>query len=638
MEGTIKSKHHIRIKVLGDWSIVRAGERLTLGPNKEAVLHALVLCRESGLDRADLESVLPEGAVFRSSQSSAVKNALWELRKLGFDIPRRRNPVKLYPSPGFSVDLWEFLDHVENEQYGKAETLLRGNAELAMIEKDADHNKLFKAIRSEFAAKRSELGQARKASSGRIGLIRDTRKRFLERTLVPGIGQQVPIREVRAKIEPVGFPWRSLQPDGEIQTTPLPGRLSEDLKRDDPAPPQRLILLGGHGTGKTLAAISTYLLLTDSVNDADAALEMRPIFFFDGKVNGLDPDFATDAWFNRRLNEVEVEAHHGVPIVIVVHADAFFSRTRRDLGKILGRKMFRECDVLLCCSEQFYARELGYQPYGLPVIRLEPWDADLQGLFAELLLGDEARAAFEAWRDDDSTAARLVLSDVPLHLAFIVPIVVNEPDALARISTRWHLLDQVARMRLKAGGLGAEEDEYFNELAAIAHRFYRPGMAPDRPIGFNLEALRDFLRARDRKAVKRRLDTIVNDTLISVPSPASDEYLFEKPLWGWFFVASHLNQVMKLSHPPELAQKALAKPFSPEVMELCEEMLCEELPLHEERILGALRAVITDSGRGQTPAQRKTAREQAQHLLETLERDRLPAENAAGRSRVSTGR
>jgi hypothetical protein len=188
-----------------------------------------------------------------------------------------------------------------------------------------------------------------------------------------------------------------------------------------------------------------------------------PIFYFDGRVEGIDPDFATDAWFARRLDEVDAHGH-GRPVVILSHADAFFSSTRRGLGKILGGKMFRGSDLLLCCSEQFYYRGLEHHDYGLPVIKLKPWDAETQGLFAGLLLGAGARAEFEAWRDGDPTGTRAMLSDVPLHLTFMLPLVTREPDALERISTRWHLLDQIARMRLKAAGLGAEEDEYLNEL------------------------------------------------------------------------------------------------------------------------------------------------------------------------------
>ena len=233
------------------------------------------------------------------------------------------------------------------------------------------------------------------------------------------------------------------------------------------------------------------------------------------------------------------------PIVIMAHADAFLSRERHDLEAILNWRIFHDCDVLLCCGQQYYAKALQYTEYGNHVVQIEPWDQPLQRAFTEAVFDRPTYEAFAEWRDDDTAGTRAKLSAVPLHLVHLLPLVNDDPEALERISTSWHLYDQVARMRLRVAGHGAGAvPRLLEELGAVAHRFYAAGTPADTPIGFNLEELRQYLRQRSPKEAEARAETIVNRTLLVDPSPGSDEFRFEEPSWGWFFVARHLTYTL----------------------------------------------------------------------------------------------
>jgi hypothetical protein len=605
---------------LGEWTITRDGNDVRIGADPEALLHALVMA-EGEIDAEKLVSVLPDRDNLETDRKKAMKGALSTLRndkRYRLSISREKDPVTMsHDQPHASIDLWEFFEFAQLKRYKEAAKLISaGSRGPVQLEKFADHNKLWKPMSKKFDLVKREVMAAVKGEIGSNRMMRDTRKLLLERSLVPGVGGEVQIGEVRGEIEPIGIPWYSLKPDTGLVLEPLPPYLSGLL--EDEATPQRVIVIGDHGRGKTLAAIASYLEMTDHLEKADATHESRPIIYVDGEIEGLDTGFATDEWLDEYLDKFDAIGH-GQRIAIVPHADAFFLREKRPLKEILGWRMFREGDVLLCCSEQFYLTSLRFEGYATHVVRLEPWEPETQLAYISARFGKKTCAAFAAWRDADPTEMRAELCEVPLHLIYVVPIVGENDEALERISVRWHLFDQLSRLRLDTAGHALKEDDRFNELAAIAHRFYRSDSPSGSSIGFNPEELRDFLKGFDDRDPEARADALLNNTLLVAPPSGSDEHCFEMAAWGWFFAASHLARVLKLSDPPEPALKAFGKYFLPEVMDFCEEMLLEALPLHEETILGALRhALLEDEETELRPMQRAFSRSQVGYLLALL--------------------
>jgi hypothetical protein len=202
-----------------------------------------------------------------------------------------------------------------------------------------------------------------------------------------------------------------------------------------------------------------------------------------------------------------------------------------------------------------------------------------------------------------------------------LPLIRRASPELEKISTPWHLLDQLARERLRASHLTGSVDGYLNELAAVAHRFYDPKAGREEAVGFNVVELRDFLGERNPMNVDDRVATLLNHTLIAFPSGVSDEDRFEMPVWGWFFTAYHLANSLKLSSTlKEPVLRAFGKPFAPEVMEFCEEMLDEWMPRHEDTILSSLRAALDEDAEPEMKArQRQVARGQLAELRHSLE-------------------
>lgn len=590
---------------------------MRIGVDAEAVLHALVMT-EGSIKVEALESVLPDRTESSVSRHRAMKNALTKLRRdkrFKLKISTRKEPVTMSRSQaGVSVDLWEFFELAQLKRYKQAARLISTGQEPVELEEDADHNKTWRPMLEKFNRVKSEVMAAVEKDSGRDRRMLDTRRLLLERSLVPGFGGEVPIGDVRDLIEPIDFPWRLFK-DRDPQDKSLLAYLSDLLEREEA--PCRVVVCGSHGAGKTLAAIAVYLKLTDDLEQADATRASRPIPYLDGEIEGRDEGFATDEWLEEYLREFDPIGPHGRRLVILTHADAFFRRAKRPLKEILGWRLFREGDVLLCCAEQFYATDLAFAGYATQVVKLEPWGPDTQLAYAAARYDKKVRAAYKAWREDDPTELRAELCSVPFHLIYVLSLVEQDPAALESISTRWRLFDQLARARLRAGGL-AEED-VFSELAATAHRFHRAGASAGGSIGFDLNELRDFLGRRDPADVEARLDVLIGGTLLVPPSPGSSKYGFERPDWGSFFVACHLVRVLKLADRPEPVLKAFGKSFSAEVMDFCEEILADELALYEESIIEALRfALLEDDETHQRPAQRAIAREQVGYLLALL--------------------
>jgi hypothetical protein len=614
--------YEVRIRVLGEWSVERDGRSVVRGANQRAILHALVLRRE--ILRDDLEDLLPNGRRTREGRQRAIRNGLMELRKLGLAISHNENPVRMpLQQPNATVDLWDFFAHVAFERYDRAHELI-ARGQRPWVPEDDPRPDLWKDVLRAFEEARRTVVAAVDATTGRRRSMLATRERLLSRTLVPGVGRQIAIRDVRERLDPLPFPWQLLRPEAAANgAAPLPALLGRILGGEHVSSCQ-VVLVGPPGAGKTLTAISTFLRLTDCLVEGTAD-PVRTVVYADAHAEGARPDFGTDGWLAQRLREAGW-AGHGRPVVIVPHADAFLSRHRYALARVLGWRLFADTDLLLCCSEQFYAKHLSYEDVGTHVLRLGAWEQDLQRRFAEAVFGRRTRVAFEAWREADAGGTRAQLCRVPLHLVHILPLVDAEPDALAGISTAPQLFDQVARVRLRVAGQGLHEDELLRQLASVAHRFYT-GETPDRPISFTREELGEYLRAHVPLDLERRIETIVGRTLLAAPATGSDRLRFEAPSWGRWFIARHLAYTLRAN--PRDALHAFSKFLSVEIAELCEAMLREAQVLHDEAIVGSLRSALwSDKGAGLDPGRRTTAREKISYLLGLLGGERARAELA----------
>lgn len=613
-------RQQIQIRILGEWNVKQGGKSVATGANQRPILHALVLAGDEGVMRDDLERLLPNyQALDREQRQKAVRNTLSYLRtKLKLEIPEHQNPVSLRKGQAMlEVDLWNFFGLVDGEEFAEAAELIAEDREPKLLEDHSAQGHIWQKTLDRFAKDRAAALTAIETKSDRLDSMLKTRKRLLSRSLAPGVGRQVPIGEVRCKLEPLRFPWSSLRPEAEPNDLPLSTHLADLLAANPDALPKQLIAVGPPGAGKTLTAISTFLKLTDHLEDAGPRSVRLTVLYLDGQAEGSQLDFATDAWLERRLQAMGAPSDDR-PMVIMAHADAFLSRERHDLDAILNWRVFHDCDILLCCGQQFYSKALQYTGYGNHVVQLEPWDQLLQKAFTEAVFDKPTYQAFVRWRDADKAGTRAKVSAVPLHLVHLLPLVNDKPEALELISTSWHLYDQVARMRLRVAGHGASaEPKLIEELGAVAHRFYAAGTPADRPIGFNLEELRQYLRQRSPKDVEGRAETIVNQTLLVDPSPGSDEFRFEEPSWDWFFVARHLTYT--LSYEPDDTLKAFSRFLSADIMELCEQMVGEAMLRHHEPIVSSLTRALTDETDTSLSSGRRTiAREQAGYLLGTV--------------------
>jgi hypothetical protein len=606
----------VQIKVLeGEWSVTLNGARAELGELAVPILHALVMS-DGRVLRDTLVQVLPKKTKGPKDKRAAVRNGLYELRQeldieikgdAWVEIPRQ--PTKL------GVDLWDFLDCVGDERYFEAAKLLPSQERaLPTLPGGSSHRRFWKETQETFDAERKEVRKIVAADLTLRQSIGKARDELLDRAVAP-TGRQVPLRELYEELCELPFRWSRRQPFGDPEEGPPSRYLSALLSE---AAPRRLIVTGGAGTGKTLTGKLTFLRLSKGVARRKAS-KLRPILYIDATAEASQSDFAGDAWLERRL------ANMGAPpmtraIIVMVHADSLLSAADSDLTATLGGRLFQDHDVLLCCSEQLYEKGVKYAEYTTHVIKLDPWSAELQGNCVEVLADRRTRLAFEAWRDSDPTGTRERLCAVPLHLIHLLPFVEEKSDALERISTPWHLFDQVASVRLEKARLtGGAQEARLRDLAGLAHRFYEAGEHADRPIGFSQEELRRFWPGSDPSEIDAWVDDLLDRTLLNLPGPASNEIHFEETSWGWFFAAWHLQQTLIEVNPPERPLQAFAKFFSMEVMELCKEMLREALQRHRTQILSALRlALFDDSGADLDAGPRSIAREQIAYLLGIL--------------------
>lgn len=603
--------------------MTRGGEPITCEANTEAILHGLALSGEDGLSRDELEHVLPEPRTPRLDPQRAVTNALgylWGGEGLHLPIRKRTERVVLpRDSARLSVDLWDFFRFAEEKRYRKARELInpRGSLKLPRSEHaDAD---LWQATLDEFERVRSEVLEEYEARLSQVGHTSDLRRKFLNRSLVSWAEPEQPIAELRERVEAVDFPWRLRKPSAVRPSagTSLQEYLADQLDTGEAAEPRRILVVGENGRGKTQAAIGTFLRLTDHLDGGDPDPEARPIVFPDARSEANEPDFGTDAWLERRLRGTEGLDR---PLVILMHAEEFFDSVDADLKTVLGWRLFRECDILLCCTDRFYSQRFKYSGYATHVALLEPWSKRTQDEYAAALYGEEGAKGFGSWRDADSTGLRAELCSVPIHISFLLPLVLESESSREKISKRWHLLDQLARERLKAASPSSPVSLHFDELAAVSHRFFLDEREPGEPVGFRARDLEDFLADRDPNDVQARRELILKNTFVTFPRGVSDEERFEHSVWGRFFTAYHLADTLVLNAPRESPLFAFAKPFSSEVMDICGEILLEWMPGNGDRILQSIdEAIAPDPKPRMTKAQVELAVRQLTALRKALE-------------------
>ena len=282
----------------------QGGKSVATGANQRPILHALVLAGEAGVHRDDLERLLPNyRALDREQRQKAVRNTLSYLRKkLELDIPEHQDPVSLRKGqPLLDVDLWDFFGRVERQDYAGAAELIAEDREPKLLEDHSAQGHMWQETLDRFAVARDVVLTAIETKSDRLASMLKTRKRLLSRSLVPGVGRQVPIGQVRADLDPLRLPWSSLRPQAESNELPLPTHLADLLAADSDGMPRQLIVVGPPGGGKTLTAISTFLKLTDYLEDAKPRSDRPTALYLDGQAEGSQLDFATDGWLERRL-------------------------------------------------------------------------------------------------------------------------------------------------------------------------------------------------------------------------------------------------------------------------------------------------------------------------------------------------
>lgn len=603
------------MRALGGWAVTLDGRPVATGANQKIVLHALVLGR-GRVDRGDLALLLPNHDLDRAGQSAAIRNALHRLRRLGFEIARDDNPIFMSPSqPNADIDLWDFFAHVELERYAEALDLISAGQEPYLLTNDEDpSNPIWAHTLRDFRAARDMVVAARDAATGRRRSMLETRERLLARALVPGVGDPVSIRDIRTRLEHHPFPWRCEGPDAPPGDTPVSDYLCDVLAGSSTALPHQIVIVGPPGAGKTLTAISTYLRLTDDLDRAPSSRATRTVLYVDAEAESWQPGFGEDAWLEQRLRDMGGDAH-GRPVVIMSHADAFLGSRQGELAALLYSRLFRDCDVLICCSSHFYSRRLAYEDFGTHVVQLEPWGRALQLTFARVVFGERTASAFEAWRD--GARSRHQLCARPLQLVHVLSLIDGDPDALPEIATPSQLFEGVARMRLRVAGARYDEDELMQDLAAFAQRFYVDATPADAPIACSTEELKHFMRGRHGDAAARRAEWIMGRTLLTVTSAPRDALRFEAPAWGSFFVARHLTDTV-IYHPTE-ALTAFSKFLSADVMDLCVAMLREALDRHAAAIRRSLRRALDGEEDARSDlGRRRIARAQVAYVLAVM--------------------
>ena len=561
--------------------------------------------------------VLPNPERDREKIEGAIRMAVKELREKGVNVEVDEGRFELAKEqPRLSVDLWELLALVWAGDYDDAAKLVEPHDELWVPDGEL-HASLWREPQKAFREARDKaIEHARRRTTGAQRML-ETREDLLRRPLSHGFEPRTAIGDLRERLQSFRVPWHDERAAKRSGDEPLAQHLSGLLSELSGAP-SRIVLIGSPGFGKALTAATVYVLLTASLEADGAPVPARNVLWLDARVEGRDEGFGEDAWLAQRLAEGGFSEHER-PVVILTHADAYFSapHVADRLPEVLAQKMFRECDLLLTCNEQFHLKVLGYEEYGTNEIRLDPWDEETQCRYVEALYDEETRASFERWRDADSSrSTRSRLCEVPLQLTYVLSLFKKDPQALAAIEERWQLFDQVVRTRLAATHHQLEQDALLDDLAALAHEFYAAGSPSDPPIRFSESLLRANLGRRGVGHVDPRAKALIEHTVLVVDGIG--RVRFQDQPWGWFFTAWFLRSALSRRLPSADVLDAFDKLFSVAVMDRCEEMLLSS-PERTRLIVPALRSALEFKQDSKfIPVRRRVAREQVGYLLGVL--------------------
>jgi hypothetical protein len=606
----------LRVQAIDRWATERDGATIALGPNDAPVLHALVLSPSEGISRSELRRVLNQAHHESAQADSALRNALWKLKgkkkKDGLKIAGSDPLVLVRPQPRLEVDLWDFMNLVKEKLYDKAAELLAGRDELALPQAaEVDPGPWQEAI-DEFAKARALVERETGAAATRAEIMLRTRADLLSKRLVPGFEPSASIHTLLERLEPMPLAWR-LARWPETAQSPLPpvGNYIADTLLSSTDSPSQIMVAGPPGSGKALTAIATYVRLTDCFVNKGENDHGRTVLYLDGRRGVTNPAFGTDGWLDERLAAAGAQST-ALPVVVMVHADAFLTANEERLDTVLNSRLFSDTDLLLCCNEQFYVKTLAYQAYGTHEIRLEDWGPELQSEYVRALYDEDACDRFEKWRDVYDS--RAVICRSPLHLHYVAYLIATSDAELQTIERRWQLFSRIAAARMRSTSSKKMKAALMDDLGSIAHRFFRVAR---RPISFNEQDLLEDLQRREIQDPEKRVSALVEHTVLDSPT-GGDELRFEDLLWGWFFVAHHLYRtVTNQELGPEDLLRAFEKLFPPAIMGRCEEMLRDWPERHE--ILDPLRRALEHaSSRTVLRGRRRLAREQVGYLLGVL--------------------
>jgi hypothetical protein len=510
--------------------------------------------------------------------------------------------------PGIEVDLWEFLSLVYRERYEEAFPMIEHGEDLCVPENRGLQH-LWATTQAEFQKSKQKILALVRAQRTGVQTTVKVREELLARPLVYGFEPATAIGELRARLEPVHFPWHDRRAPHVVDRT-LPDYLSEVLREEGVAPAQ-IVVIGPPGSGKALTAISVYLRLTDDL--VDVGRLDRDVLFIDARREGKQRDFATDEWFAQRLADAGMVKYER-PIVIMTHGDAYFSTCTQELDEVFTQRLFQDCDLLVCCNEQFHLKILGYEEYGTHEIKLDPWDVPTQQDYVLALYDEETVTRFESWRD--AYPSRRSLCEVPLHLNYVLSLFKKDEHALRGVEQRWQLFERVSRMRLAATRHQNAEQGFMDDLGVLARSFYEAGSPTDPPILFSEDQLRAKLEQRGRKPSASRVRVLIEHTVLAVDG--IDQIRFQDQPWGWFFAAYGLCRTLVENLPSTNVLDAFDRLLSVAVMDRCEEILLG-WPTHRLAIVSALHSALVSSAIGSfAPGRWRIAREQIGYLLGVL--------------------
>jgi hypothetical protein len=586
------------------------------------VLHALVI-GHGNVPRALLYERLHTASGNLEDRHN-LSNYLSELRnKHKIPVESSVDPVCLKQSE-MSVDLWEFLDLVEQEppRIQEARELLRKGDIRFFSGDESDFEEWTATVEAFERGKQLVLNSPSAPESPATAYVQETKQRLLDRKVVPGVIDEQRVRNVQDTLGRI----KAMQTMHGKAEVPRAAVLADRLEGKSESRP-RIVMTGRQGAGKEITAVMVYLELAERF-ERDPDPKFVPIFV-DAMSNGYEKGFNSQKWFKGLLRDAGV-GEDQEPILVVPHADAYLA-PKDDLRKALQGGLFRAKHLLICCTTNFYEMRLRHRDKDLEAEEevLVPWRRSFQEDFAQALLDPESAAEFSRWLDENRT--REELCEVPLHLVYVLSLLQGEAEGSARLERVSHpieLLKTVARMRLERTlSEGFDVDECLELLGAVSHRYSRGAKAAAAsPIQFtHADLKRQLTQMKDelQHTPRHWAEELEQHTLL-IPSGSSGTLAFEHPIWGPFFVAEHI--VSTLQDRPEQSLRAFSNFLSAEVSGICEELLEAAAAVDPDALRRALRTAIENEDPDLPAARIRIAREQVCYFFGVIQHEGMRSE------------